>query len=95
MVMSGGQRGIGLNEASLVILDGLDHSGLGLGGLGTIDEGQTTLGSERDTHVDARDGCMMAETMGMFRVIAGFSPRLKRVSGVLRETLLGMHCEDE
>ena len=39
--------------------------------------------------------CMMAETMGMFRVIAGFSPRLKRVNGVLRETLLGMHCEDE
>ena len=39
--------------------------------------------------------CMMAETMGMFRVIAGFSPRLKRVTGVLRETLLGMHCEDE
>ena len=52
----GGQRGIGLNEAGLVILDGLDHGGLGLGGLGTIDEGQATLSSERDTHVDARDG---------------------------------------
>ena len=52
----GGQRGIGLNEASLVILDGLDHSGLGLGALGTVNEGQATLGSERDTHVDARDG---------------------------------------
>ena len=52
----GGQRGIGLNEAGLVILDGLDHSGLGLGALGTVNEGQATLGSERDTHVDARDG---------------------------------------
>ena len=52
----GGQRRIGLNETGLVILDGLDHSGLGLGALGTIDEGQATLGSERDTHVDARDG---------------------------------------
>ena len=52
----GGQRGIGLNKAGLVILDGLDHSGLGLGGLGTVNEGQATLGSERDTHVDARDG---------------------------------------
>ena len=52
----GSQRGIGLNEAGLVILDGLDHSGLGLGALGTVNEGQATLGSERDTHVDARDG---------------------------------------
>ena len=52
----GGQRGIGLNETGLVILDGLDHSGLGLGALGTVNEGQATLGSERDTHVDARDG---------------------------------------
>ena len=52
----GGQRGIGLNKAGLVILDGLDHGGLGLGGLRTVDEGQATLGSERDTHVDARDG---------------------------------------
>ena len=52
----GGQRGIGLNEAGLVILDGLDHSGLGLGTLGTVNKGQATLGSERDTHVDARDG---------------------------------------
>ena len=39
-----------------MILDGLDHSSLGLGGLGTVDEGQAALGSERDTHVDARDG---------------------------------------
>ena len=52
----GGQRGIGLDEAGLVILDGLNHGGLGLGGLGTVDEGQAALGSERDTHVDARDG---------------------------------------
>ena len=52
----GGQRRIGLNKASLVILDGLDHSGLGLGALRTVNEGQATLGSERDTHVDARDG---------------------------------------
>ena len=52
----GGQRGIGLDKAGLVILDGLDHGGLGLGGLGTVNEGQATLGSERDTHVDARDG---------------------------------------
>ena len=52
----GGQCGIGLDEAGLVILDGLDHGGLGLGSLGTVDEGQAALGSERDTHVDARDG---------------------------------------
>ena len=39
--------------------------------------------------------CMMAETMGMFRVIAGSSPRLKRVSGVLSETFVGTHSEDE
>ena len=51
-----GQRGIGLNETSLVILDGLDHGGLGLGALGTVNEGQAALSSERDTHVDARDG---------------------------------------
>ena len=52
----GGQRGIGLNETSLVILNGLNHSSLGLRGLRTVNEGQATLGSERDTHVDARDG---------------------------------------
>ena len=52
----GGQRGIGLNETGLVVLDGLDHSGLGLGALGTVNEGQAALGSERDAHVDARDG---------------------------------------
>ena len=52
----GGQRGIGLNETSLVILDGLDHGGLGLGALGTVNERQAALGSERDTHIDARDG---------------------------------------
>ena len=52
----GGQRGIGLNETSLVILNGLNHSSLGLGGLRTVNEGQATLGSERDAHVDARDG---------------------------------------
>ena len=52
----GSQRGIGLNETGLVILDGLDHSGLGLGALGTVNKGQATLGSERDTHIDARDG---------------------------------------
>ena len=39
--------------------------------------------------------CMMAETMGMFRLIWGSSPRLKRTSGVLSETLLGMHSEEE
>lgn len=52
----GGQRGIGLHKTGLVILNGLDHSSLGLGALGTVNEGQATLGSERDTHVDARDG---------------------------------------
>ncbi len=39
--------------------------------------------------------CMIAETMGMLREIAGSSPRLKRVRGVFSETLFGTHSEDE
>ena len=33
---------------------------------------------------------MMAETMGMFRLIAGCSPFLYRTNGVLRLTFSGM-----
>ena len=39
--------------------------------------------------------CMIAETIGIFSVMAGSSPRLKRVSGVFSDTLLGMHSEEE
>ena len=46
-----------------------------------------SLGPETD--------CMMAETIGMFRVMGDSSPRLKRTSGVLRETLAGMFSADE
>ena len=52
----GRERGVGLDEAGLVVLDRLDHGGLGLGRLGTIDEGDAALGGERDAHVDAGDG---------------------------------------
>ena len=34
--------------------------------------------------------CMIDETMGMLSEMAGSSPRLKRVSGVLSVTLAGM-----
>ena len=39
--------------------------------------------------------CMMAETMGMVSSMAGFSPFLYLTSGVLRETLAGMHSREE
>jgi hypothetical protein len=39
--------------------------------------------------------CMIADTIGMLSVIEGSSPRLKRTSGVFRETLSGMHSDDE
>ena len=51
-----GQRGIGLDEACLVVLDGLDHGGLGLGGLGAVDKGKAALGCQGDAHVDAGHG---------------------------------------
>ena len=48
-----GEGGIGLDEARLVVLDGLDHGGLGLGRLGAVDEGQAALGGQGDAHVHA------------------------------------------
>ncbi len=39
--------------------------------------------------------CMTAETMGTFMVRDGSSPRRYFTTGVLRETLAGMHSEEE
>ena len=39
--------------------------------------------------------CMMAETIGIFMVMADVSPFLKRTSGVSRFTLSGMHSAEE
>ena len=39
--------------------------------------------------------CMTAETMGTFMVRAGSSPLRYFTTGVLRETLAGMHSEEE
>ncbi len=39
--------------------------------------------------------CMIAETRGIFSVMAGFSPFLNFTSGVANDTLLGMHLSDE
>ena len=39
--------------------------------------------------------CMTAETMGTFMVREGSSPRRYFTTGVLRETLAGMHSEEE
>ena len=96
----GGQSGIGLNEASLVILDGLDHSGLGLGALGTENEGQAALGSERDTHVDARDGLHDSgnhgDVQGDCRLLTALKAgqrRLKR--DVVRNALRGRVTRDQ
>jgi hypothetical protein len=38
---------------------------------------------------------MIAETMGMFMVMAGVSPFLNLTRGVLRLTLAGTHSEEE
>ena len=50
------QRRVGLDEAGFMVLDGLDHGGLGLGGLRAVDERHTALGGKGDTHVDTGDG---------------------------------------
>ena len=39
--------------------------------------------------------CMIADVIGMFIEIFGSSPFLNFTSGVLRETLFGMHLSDE
>jgi len=39
--------------------------------------------------------CMMADTIGMLRVIGDTSPRWKRTSGVFSETLAGMFSAEE
>ena len=52
----GRKGGVGLHETGLVVLNGLDHGGLGLGGLGTVDEGDAALGGQGDAHVHAGDG---------------------------------------
>ena len=46
-----------------------------------------SLGPETD--------CMMAETIGTFRVIGDSSPRLNLQSGVLSDTLAGMFSAEE
>ena len=38
--------------------------------------------------------CMIADTIGMFSVIAGFSPFLNLTNGVLRDTLAGMFSQE-
>ena len=50
------EGGVGLHEAGLVVLDGLDHGRLLLGRLVAVDEGEAALDGERDAHVDAGDG---------------------------------------
>ena len=52
----GREGGVGHDEARLVILHGLDHGGLGLGGLVAVDEAHAALGGERDAHLLAGDG---------------------------------------
>ena len=39
--------------------------------------------------------CMIADVIGMFIIIAGSSPFLNFVMGVLRLTLAGIHSADE
>ena len=39
--------------------------------------------------------CMIAETIGMFNVMAGVSPFLYLTSGVFRETFAGMQLQSE
>ena len=39
--------------------------------------------------------CMTAETMGTFMVRAGVSPLRNFTTGVCKETLAGMHSEEE
>ena len=50
------EGGVGLHEAGLVVLNGLDHGRLGLGRLVAVDEGEAALDGERHAHVNARDG---------------------------------------
>ena len=52
----GREGGIGLDETRLVVLDRFDHGGLGLGGLGAVDEGDAALGGKGDAHVDTGNG---------------------------------------
>ena len=40
---------------------------------------------------ESETACMIAETNGMFRLIADYSPFLNFTSGVLSDTLLGIH----
>ena len=50
------EGGVGLHEAGLVVLDGLDHGRLLLGRLVAVDEGEAALDGQGDAHVDAGDG---------------------------------------
>jgi len=39
--------------------------------------------------------CMIAETIGIFKVIAGSSPFLNLTRGVFKLTSAGIHCAEE
>ena len=53
----------------------------------SLDRATASLSLETD--------CMMAETMGIFKLIAGSSPFLNFTSGVTSVTLSGIHSEEE
>ena len=77
------ERGIGLDEAGLVILNGLDHGSLGLGGLRTIDKGHAALGGQGNAHVHAgnglHDGRNHGDVKGNCGLLAALETRQRRL----------------
>ena len=87
------ERGVGHDDAGLVVLDGLDHGGLGLGGLGAVDEAHAALGGEGDAHALARNGLHDGGDHGDVqrdpRLLTGLVAAQGRLKGDVRRDVLG------
>lgn len=77
------------DKARLVVLDAGDHRRLGFNGLRAINKDSPPSFASAMASLSSETDCMIADTMGIFREMAGSSPLRKRVSGVRSETLAG------
>ena len=96
----GGEGGVGLDETSLVVLDGLDHGRLVLGGLRAVDEGDAAFGGKGDAHVDTGDGLHdggdhgdVEGDLGLLAALVADKRRLQRDVG--RDALRGGVARDQ
>lgn len=90
-----GQIGGGNNEARLMMLHTGDHGRLGLDGLGSENKAQSAFLRQAMARVSLDTDCMMAETSGTFREMAGFLESLPIAGqGVFRHTRSGMQSSE-